>query len=202
MHKGITRGWTITSFAHRHSLPSGILPLKLCHHGQLKQRAQREREEDCGDSVWPSDTFRPFIPVSPNQTMQTVHGAEYTKQMGRTLFLGQNHKDHSLAAAKVQIWQNRMDQCGMGEGTSLHRLCIDLAPTTNNNSVKKGLRGGLSLSPPPPASASSQQLSGKSEEAFLLEHKSFSILNKIFWLFTKELAPPIVPIPREKGCPY
>ena len=141
VHKGITRGWTITSFAHRHSLPSGILPLKLCHHGQLKQRAQREREEDCGDSVWPSDTFRSFIPVSPNQTMQTVHGAEYTKQMGRTLFLGQNHKDHSLAAAKVQIWQNRMDQCGMGEGTSLHRLCIDLAPTPTNNSVKKGLRG-------------------------------------------------------------
>ena len=70
VHKGITRGWTITSFAHSHSLPSGILPLKLCHHGQLKQRAQREREEDCGDSVWPSDTFRPFIPAQSVQTKQ------------------------------------------------------------------------------------------------------------------------------------
>ena len=140
-------------------------------------RGHREKE-DCGDSVWPSDTFRPFIPVSPNQTMQTVHGAEYTKQMGRTLFLGQNHKDHSLAAAKVQIWQNRMDQCGMGEGTSLHRLCIDLAPTTVFSLPReKGITGGIvsvsSTTGDAPASASSQHLSGKSDGAFLLEHESF-----------------------------
>ena len=148
-------------------------------------------------------------PVSPNRTMQTVHGAEYTKQMGRTLFLGQNHKDHSLADAKVQIWQNRMDQCGMGEGTSLHRLCIDLAPTPTNNSVKKGLRGGLFLSPPPPVMHQpvhpANICRGKVRELYSWNTRAFltfSILNKIFWLFTKELAPPIVPIPREKGCPY
>ena len=151
--------------------------------------------------------IRHFSPLYPSQSKPNNADSAWSRvyETNGENFVSQNHKDHSLAAAKVQIWQNRMDQCGMGEGTSLHRLCIDLAPTPTNNSVKKGLRGGLFLSPPPPASASSQHLSGKSKEAFLLEHQSFphlSILNKIFWLFTKELAPPIVPIPREKGCPY